>query len=97
MYLENEIRACQRVLSDSDSQILGALEGLLNCTTATAVTNYLKAVPASVKETLAYRAMIRERMNLMKAALNGEEATEPEVSEPEVEPENTATPEGGEE
>lgn len=89
MYLENEIRACKHVLSDSDGQILGALEGLLNCTTSTAVVNYLKAVPADVKELLAYRAIIRGRMKLMQAALDGEPVEEPEPVE-EFDPDEAA-------
>ena len=85
MYLENEIRACKIVLSESDGQIVAALEGLLKCTTATAVTNYLKAIPESVKTLANYREGIRARMEAMQAALDGEDGEDEEEATPEEE------------
>lgn len=78
MYLENEIRACKIVLSESDSQIIAGLEGLLKCTTTSAITNHLKNVTDETKNLLTYRETIRERMEAMQAALDGEEPEEPE-------------------
>jgi len=66
MQLEVEIRACKNVLSETDGPIVAALEGLLNCTTTTAITNYLKALPDETKNLVTYRADIRQRMKDMQ-------------------------------
>lgn len=86
MYLENEIRACKTVLLESDGQIIAALEGLLKCTTSTAVTNYLKAIPAETQNLLTYRETIRARMEAMQAALDGGDDEDEEEATPEEEP-----------
>ena len=60
MQLEVELRACKDVLNSTDGQIVAALEGLLSCTSATAMTNYIKALPETVINLIAYRASIRQ-------------------------------------
>lgn len=70
MQLEIEIRACKNVLSETDGPIVAALEGLLSCTTATAIANYLKALPDETKNLVAYRGDIRQRMNEMQDILD---------------------------
>jgi hypothetical protein len=91
MELETEIRACRDVLSNSDGQIVSALEGMLNCTSTTAITNYIKNIPNETKELLTYRASIREQMSAMQAALDGDPG-EPEPMIDPVEPEPEAEP-----
>ena len=58
--IEAEIRACEILLKESDHTIVEALEGVLNCTSATGVTAYLKALPDEVKRTVTLRAGYRQ-------------------------------------
>ena len=81
--LEREIRACRDVLSDTTEKIVSALEGIVNCTSATGIIAFLKSITGDVIQTVAYRVSIRQQMNDMQEALDargggGNEATQEE-------------------
>lgn len=62
--MEAEIRACQALLDASDHKIIQTLEGILDCTTATGIINFLKNITGDVKELVTsrqgYRKTIRD-------------------------------------
>ena len=58
--LEAEIRACKALLKETDGQVIEALEGLLNCTSATAIAAYLKGLDKETFSVVAKRQEYRE-------------------------------------
>ena len=67
--IEAEIRACEILLKESDHTIVEALEGMLNCMSATGVTAYLKALPDEVKRTVSLREGYRQTITACIAEL----------------------------
>ena len=68
--IEAEIRAYEILLKESDHTIVEALEGMLNCTSATGVTTYLKALPDEVKRTISLRKGYRQAIDECVAELS---------------------------
>ena len=58
-----EITALKSLLCDSDYRILKTLEGLLDCTSATAITTYIKNISEDIKTESVKRAEWRQRIN----------------------------------
>ena len=58
--MEAEVNACHALLRETDAVVIQALEGLFDCASATAVANYIKDIPESVKSTITQRNAFRQ-------------------------------------
>lgn len=67
--MEAEIRACKALLAESDYNVIKTLEGLCDCTTATAIANFLKTVTTEIKEIINKRVALRQTINDLEAEL----------------------------
>lgn len=68
--IQGEITGLKSLLTDTDYTVLKTLEGILSCTSTTAVTNYLKELPDTLRETVAKRVAWRARINELEAMLD---------------------------
>lgn len=101
--IQGEITACKSLLANSDYTILKTLEGMMTCTSATGIINYLKELTAELFALKEKRQSWRDKINEMEAqlaALDAEEAAaalnEQEsytAAEDELEADSTVEPE----
>lgn len=78
--IQGEINALKSLLADSNSSIMETLEGLLSCTSATGIINFLKEqteeLSALVQSRVAWRAKIKELTAQLEAPSLADEQDE---------------------
>lgn len=68
--IQGEITACKSLLADSDYSILKTLEGMMTCTSATGIINYLKEITEELLALKDKRQEWRDKINELEAQLN---------------------------
>lgn len=68
--IQGEITACKSLLADSDYSILKTLEGMMTCTSATGIINYLKEITEELLALKDKRQEWRDKINELEAQLS---------------------------
>lgn len=74
--IQGEITACKSLLADSDYSILKTLEGMMTCTSATGIINYLKEITEDLLALKDKRQEWRDKINELEAQLSALDESE---------------------
>lgn len=77
--IQGEITACKSLLADSDYSILKTLEGMMTCTSATGIINYLKEITEELLALKDKRQEWRDKINGLEAQLAALDETDEEA------------------
>lgn len=77
--IQGEITACKSLLADSDYSILKTLEGMMTCTSATGIINYLKEITEELLALKDKRQEWRDKINELEAQLAALDETDEEA------------------